>query len=30
MERARAEEIATHPPPKQEMDMVCVCTYLCM
>ena len=32
MERARAEEIATRrrPPPKQEIDMVCVCTYLCM
>ena len=30
IERARAEEIATRPPPKQEIDMVCVCTYLCM
>ena len=29
IERARAEEIATPPPPKQEIDMVCVCTYLC-
>ena len=30
MERARAKEIATLPPPKQEIDMVCVCMYLCM
>ena len=24
IERARAEEVATGPPPKQEIDMVCV------
>ena len=30
IERARAKEIATGPPPKQEIDMVCVCTYICM
>ena len=29
-ELARAKETATRLPPKQEIDMVSVCTYLCM
>ena len=30
IERAMAEEIATCPPPKQEIDMACVCVYVLM